>query len=160
MIVVSDTSCINYLAQVGLHRVLSALFGEVLIPEAVAAELSAGAAGHPSIALVLTEDWLKVVPLAEADRIEPAPDRIDAGEGEAIALAKKNGALLLIDDRAGRRFAESIGIDCVGTLGILALARRQGMTSPLKPIVETLIGRLGFRASAQVVKESLDSVGE
>ena len=45
---------------------------------------------------------------------------VDAGEAEAIALAKEVSAdLLVIDDRQGRRLAETVGIPCVGTVGIL-----------------------------------------
>jgi hypothetical protein len=160
VIVVSDTSCINYLAQIGLHDVLPALFAEVVIPKAVATELAVGVAMHPSIALVLSEGWLRVLPVGGADRLDSLPNRIDAGESEAIALATKLGATLLIDDRPGRQLAESLGLGCLGTLGVLVLARRNGLTSPLKPILENLVGKLGFRATNQVIKDTLKSVGE
>ena len=43
---------------------------------------------------------------------------VDAGEAEAVALAAVNpGCLLLIDDAAGRRLAESQGIRCMGVAG-------------------------------------------
>ncbi len=46
MIVVSDTSPINYLLEIGHIDVLSKLFGTIVIPTAVFAELKAEGARH------------------------------------------------------------------------------------------------------------------
>ena len=53
---------------------------------------------------------------------------LDAGEEDAIALALEIHAdLLLIDDREGVSAARRKGLKVIGTLGILALAARQGL---------------------------------
>jgi predicted nucleic acid-binding protein len=46
MIVVSDTSVISALIQIGREELLLEIFGEVVIPEKVAAEL---AVSHPAL---------------------------------------------------------------------------------------------------------------
>lgn len=61
MIVISDTSPLNYLAIIGSAPVLHALFGEVIIPPAVAQELAHERAPDTTRALVGTPPpWLVV----------------------------------------------------------------------------------------------------
>ena len=73
MIVVSDTSSINYLTLMGLHELLPALFGEVVIPPTVARELAAGATIHPAIGATLKSEWLLVRNLGGTGLPEDAP---------------------------------------------------------------------------------------
>jgi len=47
-----------------------------------------------------------------------------------------NANLLLIDDYEGRVFSESIGIKCIGTLGLLLRAKEKNLISELMPIFE------------------------
>lgn len=64
----------------------------------------------------------------------------DPGESEAITLCKEVEAdFLLIDDKRARRFAETLGIGCIGTLGILSVAKTKGMVKDLRPLFELLI---------------------
>lgn len=85
MPVVSDTPTINYLILIGEERVLQHLFGQVVIPEAVRAELSATKA--PRAVRQWCADppeWLRV------ERVQVPPDSglasLDLGEREAIAI--------------------------------------------------------------------------
>lgn len=53
---------------------------------------------------------------------------LDAGEIEAICLAREiNAAIVLIDDRAGRRAATRYGLAVIGTIGLLEQAARRGI---------------------------------
>lgn len=56
MIVVSDTSPLNYLVIVGKQDILPLLFGQVVVPEAVMRELQAAAA-PPEV-----QQWLRSHP--------------------------------------------------------------------------------------------------
>jgi len=52
--------------------------------------------------------------------IQTLSEYLDAGEAEAIALAKElNADLLLIDEKLGKQFAEAEHIACKGAVGIL-----------------------------------------
>jgi len=74
MIVVSDTSSINYLTLIGHQDLLQSLFGEIIIPAAVFDELS-----HPGAPVKIQNlvsarpAWLRIV--------EPTPDS-DPGLGQ------------------------------------------------------------------------------
>jgi predicted nucleic acid-binding protein len=84
MIVVSDTSPINYLILIELQDLLPKLFDRILVPEAVHRELQSAAA--PDLIkrfLAEAPDWLEVRPSPE---IDPALPQLDSGEREAIAL--------------------------------------------------------------------------
>jgi predicted nucleic acid-binding protein len=105
MVVIADTAPLNYLVLIGEQELLPALFGQVIIPEAVLRELQA-AATPPAV-----RQWIASQPLWLATRRTSAvPDaslsHLDEGEREAIQLAEELGAdLLLIDERAARREA-------------------------------------------------------
>lgn len=61
------------------------------------------------------------------------------GETEAMALYKQLSAdALLIDDRRARWIAEHNQIHCVGALGILLMAKQQGVIQMVTPYVEKL----------------------
>lgn len=127
MIVVSDTSPINYLTLIGHIDVLPQIFGVVVIPSAVLGELCAPKAPVSVRALVDSRpEWLQSIPL----ETEPAAclAHLDAGEREAITLALQLKAhQLLIDDYDARAEAMRLSLPVVGTLGVLRLAADVGL---------------------------------
>jgi predicted nucleic acid-binding protein len=94
MTVVSNTSPLNYLVLIDHQEILPALFGHVLIPEAVWHELRSPAAPQPVRAfLEIWPSWLerRIVSQAPQDL-----QQLDPGEQEAIALAQSVGASLVL----------------------------------------------------------------
>ena len=125
MIVLSDTSPINYLVLIGHVDVLPALFGEVILPAVVQGELL-----HPGAPQVV-RDWLANPPswhmIRHATQVD-ATIQLGAGEIEAISLAVELGAdLVLMDDRVGRRTAEARGVPVAGTLNVLVAAAERDL---------------------------------
>ena len=104
---------------------LHALYGEVLIPPAVAAELRAGGerAGAAELAAAT---HIRTVPLDDPRRADLLSD-LDRGEAEVIALAQERHAdLVIIDERMGRRHARRLGLHITGVLGVLLKAEQVG----------------------------------
>ena len=127
MIVVADTSPLNYLILIDQASLLNSLFGEVLIPNAVHRELQ-----HPKTPervqywITNPPEWLRV------RGIQTTPSAplliVDIGEREAIQLAVEVRAdAVLMDEVEGRSVAESFGLRVSGTLGILEQASRLGL---------------------------------
>jgi predicted nucleic acid-binding protein len=152
MIVVSNTTPINYLLLIGEIDVLPALYGRLLIPEAVEREL-----GHPGAAGIVG-DWIRRPPkwldIASSGAFEVMP-RLDLGESEAIALALERRAdLILLDDLVARRAAQGSRLAHTGTLGILGTAAERGLLR-LRPALERL-QRTSFQASPALYRTILE----
>ncbi|HEX6641561.1 MAG TPA: DUF3368 domain-containing protein [Thermoanaerobaculia bacterium] len=128
MIVVADSSPLHYLILLEQAEVLRRLYGNVLIPDAVAAELqAAGAPRSVSDWVSHHPSWLRIVEVTPAD-IAMVADELDMGERAAIALAERTGAeLLLIDESAGRAEARRRSLRVTGTLGVLRAAAEAGL---------------------------------
>src|SRR4051812_12510039 len=101
MIVVSDTTPLNYLVLIAAIDVLPKLFDEVYAPTVVLRELA-----HPK-APALVRQWVGAIPswlkVADPSYRLPSTLSLDAGEADAISLAKERGITdVLIDDYLGR----------------------------------------------------------
>jgi predicted nucleic acid-binding protein len=119
MIIVSNTSPINYLILIGHINLLPELFGAIIIPQAVYSELSDTSAPSPVQTWIATPpDWLKIQPVIQPS--DAILDLLDPGERAAILLAQElNADLLLLDDMKARRTATERGFAITGILGIL-----------------------------------------
>ncbi|WP_420459098.1 DUF3368 domain-containing protein [Neolewinella sp.] len=82
------------------------------------------------------------------------------GESEAISLALQHqGSTLLIDKLAGRTVATSYGINIVGVLGVLILAKRKGLIPQAASSI-TALRKLSFHLSQPLVDRVLRGLGE
>lgn len=128
MIVVADSGPLHYLILLDHIDLLHRFYGQVLIPDAVAAELTA--AGSPSPVagwFSRLPDWATITAVTQ-EQIDTITNILDRGERAAIALAGAIHAdLLLIDDAAGRVEAKRLSIRVTGTLGVLRTGAEQGI---------------------------------
>src|SRR5439155_23452618 len=96
-LVVSDSSPLIALSQINQIKLLHDLFGEVVIPGAVAREVSPG---------VRLPTWITTRPLAMRVGLELLLPKLGLGETEAVVLAAQDGAdWLLLGERPARRIA-------------------------------------------------------
>jgi predicted nucleic acid-binding protein len=153
-VVVSDTSPLNYLVMIGEVAILHRLYGKVLIPTEVLAELEDR--GTPSQVLQWVRarpDWLEVR-IVDVTRDEIALNQLDDGERAAILLAEQESdVLLLIDDAAGRAEANRRNIANTGTLGVLRAAAMRRLVD--LPTALTRLAATNFRAHASLLADLL-----
>jgi len=150
--VVADASPLIALHQLDHLGLLERLFAEVSIPPAVAQEV------RPSLPVLPA--WIRIRQLSRP--IDPVIVRaaLGRGEAEALGLAKELAAnLVILDDRAARNLALSLGLAVAGTAGILARAKRAGFIPAVRPLLERLLS-LGFRISPAIVERVLADAGE
>jgi predicted nucleic acid-binding protein len=150
MIVVSDTSPLNYLIQIDHVEVLHKLYEQVLLPQEVREELLAHPAPckvrdwaiHPPI-------WLQIRSASSAGI--PGLDKLDAGERAAIALAVETHAdRILIDERKARLIAEDrFNLNVTGTLSVLVEAHRAGFLNAYEAF-DRLLRTTNFYCSPQL----------
>ena len=142
--VISNTSPLQYLYQVDVLSLLPQLFGEVYVPEAVAAEIQAGRHRNVSLPDLEALPWLAVHPVQQRALL-PLVTHLGDGEKEVLALGlERPGSLLLLDDRNARRHAHALALPVSGTLGILLLAKERGALDAVEPVLDRL-DALGFR---------------
>lgn len=143
-IVVSNSTPIIALAKIGRIDMLRELFGIIVIPEAVYNEVSDEGRKRAGSAEVAAYDWIITKKVDNRTAVDFLLVSVDIGEAEAIVLAKETEAsLLLIDDRAGRRMSESVGLALTGTIGLL-LRYYRGSPSSFKLSLDELVAN-GFR---------------
>lgn len=123
-VVVSDTSPLNYLVLIDLVEILPRLFSRVIIPPAVAGELSQP--GTPE----KVRQWIARPPAWLEQRTPQdtsSVQNLDPGETEAICLAEELGiSFIIIDERKGRQAARGRGLLVAGTLALLETAAENG----------------------------------
>jgi predicted nucleic acid-binding protein len=126
-VVVADTGPLHYLVLIDQIDLLPRLFAAVTVPMIVWDELL-----HPNTPQAVRDwatdppPWLTVATVPAHH--EPVPQRLDAGESAAIALALALHAdLMLMDDRVAVVVARAQGLAVVGTIGILDLAGRRNL---------------------------------
>jgi predicted nucleic acid-binding protein len=130
MIVVADTSPLNYLIRIGAIGVLPKLYGTVIIPPSVCEELSRHRAPElVRIWIATPPEWLSIETPTMAPDAELLAADLDAGEFDAILPAQELGATdLIVDDWQGRKEAERRHIPYIGTVGVLQLASKKGFS--------------------------------
>ncbi len=147
MIVVADTSPINYLVQIKLDHLLHRLFGTVIIPLAVHDELTSAQA--PTTVSAWARDHPNWIHVVSPQKRLLLSDTLHEGELEGIALAQELHAdLLLIDELAGRLVAVELGIAISGTLGVLRDAHNQRWIDGR--LQYQALRRTSFRCSARL----------
>ncbi|MEJ1932796.1 DUF3368 domain-containing protein [Nostoc sp. NIES-2111] len=152
------------MAAIGQLDLLRQLYSSVTIPKAVYDEMVSLDKVVPGTVEVQTLSWIKVQAIVDSQKVREileSQDNIDLGEAEAIILSLEIKAdLLLMDERRGRTVATNYGINITGLLGVLLQAKKQGLVSSIKPLIDQLITNADFRVSPQLYVLVLKSAQE
>ena len=153
MIVVADTSPLNYLVRLGRVELLRQIYGRIVIPDAVLRELQHGVSPREVREWALSPpEWLEVVSVLRIDsRIS---SDLGDGEREAISIALEMRAeVLLIDDAEARVAAEALDLHATGTLAFLLRAAELGHFDFANELDK--LRAMRFRVSDEVVARLL-----
>ncbi|TAK35836.1 MAG: DUF3368 domain-containing protein [Saprospiraceae bacterium] len=128
IIVISYTSCLIALYDIGEMELLSKIFDEVWVTQEVENEFNP-----------VLPDWISVKEVQDKARQAEFEIAVDPGEASAIALALETpGCQLLLDDRLGRKLAAAHQLPFIGTLGLLLEAKKWGIISEVGSYLEKL----------------------
>jgi predicted nucleic acid-binding protein len=157
-VMISDTGPLSYLHRLGRLDLLQVLYGRILVPPSVVAELNAGHRLGRDLPDVATLDWIEIrTPPADALR---GIDGLGAGETEVIALATTlKDAVVLLDDGAARERAARLCLRITGTVGILLIAKERSLVDRIAPELDRLL-MFGFRLADPVRMAVLRRAGE
>jgi len=147
-IIITDSTVLIGLDRIDQLNILPTVFSDEVAPPAVVEEFGK------------SPDWLTVRNVTNATLVASFRDRLDLGEAEAIVLATETpGSSLLMDEKRGRLIARQLGLDTIGTLGLLLLAKKLHHIPAVKPIVDELVSA-GFHVSESLYKEVLELAEE
>ena len=146
MLVIADATPLHYLILIGEINLLHDLYDTVLVPNGVLAELS-----HPRTPSRVRErvgalpPWVNVV---QSKTFELPFQALGLGEREAIAIARRDEAsILLTDDSRAREAAATVGTQ---TIPILSTAGDLGMVD-FRDALRRL-GQTNFRVSRKLIE--------
>lgn len=159
---IADTSVLSALCKTGRLEILRLRFPLVIVPRAVHMEIKAAA--DPDIPLMIdaacAEGWMQISDTPTTDWPPPI-SRLGPGETAALALATGTpGAILLMDERRGRRAARMLGLNVTGVLGLLMWARQSGHLDSLAQAIHDLRLKDGFFIDHDLLCQAFEAVGE
>ena len=154
-LIVTDTTALIVLGKQQRLELLGACFERVLLPPAVYAEWLAGDAS--TVAMVAERDWLEVVTPDDTALLTELRGLLDAGEAEAMVLAKQRGLPLLVDEKKSRNIARMMDIPILGLVGVLLLAaQRQLLTAEAATAILHQARDGGFRLSDRLYQAFIE----
>lgn len=159
-VVVSDATPLIALAKIELLGNLSELFGEILLPKAVYDEVVNAGKGRSGTHEIAEADWIVVREVEDKSKVDYLLTQLDIGEAEAIILAQEvQAGLVLVDERKARAVAQRLGLEVVGTAGLLLLLKEQGTITEVRPLLDKLRA-LNFRLSGRIYNYIILQAGE
>ena len=131
MTAVSNAGPLIHLAKIGRLSLLKEIFNEIIIPRTVKIEVinRGKERGEPDALLFDNIDWIKVV--NDPANVDQLVRRVGIHRGElcAIFLAKTLNVPVLLDDSDARKFALALGLEVVGSIGVIIRAIKLGLIS-------------------------------
>ena len=156
---VVNASPLILLGRIGRIDLLVQLAPRVVVPAGVVSELREGPSDDAARTWV---EGLGIGFVADVARVDPLVASWDLGLGESHVLTLcrvLHQAQAILDDRAARNCAASLGLACRGTLGILLLAKRKGLVTQVRPLLDALLSQ-GLRLENRLIVAALRLANE
>lgn len=156
MVLVCNTGPIIALGKLDRCSLLQQLgFSRILAPPSVQKELLAKIGPESAAIEAVLDSILEVdFPQAVDLQVKAVAAGLDRGERDVILLGVAVGpdTVLLLDDQSGRRIAKTLGLQILGTAGLLLLAKQQGCINAVVPLLDQLRER-GYWLSDALIEE-------
>jgi predicted nucleic acid-binding protein len=147
--IIADTSCLIIYDKINKLEILRDTFIELIVTDEVAEEF-----GDELPA------WIAIKRITNKNQYLELAKNLGKGEASSISLALEfDASLLIIDERKGRKVAEEMKIDIIGSLGVLIKAKETGKIESVKEILN-LIDKTNFRISNSLKEQVLKKAGE
>jgi predicted nucleic acid-binding protein len=141
-----------------LLKMLKNLADELILPDAVVAEVLAGPESDPA-RQALESGWARVHSPA-AIPSELIEWGLGPGETAVLALAlERTPSTAILDDAAARACAKAFGVSVLGTLGVVLRAKKRGLISNAADVLRA-IRAAGLHLDDRVIRLALGHIGE
>ncbi|MCI0391749.1 MAG: DUF3368 domain-containing protein [Acidobacteria bacterium] len=154
-----NASPLIILSRAGLLDLLQLAAPEIIIPEAVSAEILRRGQNDPTAQALSSTAWLSII---QTPAIPASIQSWGLGQGESAVLAWAHahpGTEAILDDLPARRCASAHAIPVRGTLGLVLIAKQRGRISAARPILLQM-RQAGMFLSDRVMNRALALVGE
>lgn len=152
MVVVSDSTTLIILSDLGKLDYLKNLFIKVYIPQTVYDEINYKKE-------FILPNYIEVLQVDESEQLSELKMLLDEGESEAIALAIQKETPLIIDEKKGRKIALNLNIKILGLLGILYLnIKKEYATSDDVKNFLKVAKTHGYRISDKLIEDMFKKV--
>ena len=149
-LIISDSTTIITLLNIDRLDVLKNIFSLVYIPKKVYDEVVI------EEKIILDKDFFVAKEISNKNLYTLLSKSLDAGECEAIVLAKEMELSLIIDEKKGRKIASNLGINIFGFIGLLVLNFKKKMLSKQDTLdVFYKAKEQGFRVGIRLENEFL-----
>ncbi|MGF1603561.1 MAG: DUF3368 domain-containing protein [Thermosynechococcaceae cyanobacterium] len=156
---VIDASPLIFLTKANRLDLLQLSYSRVLVPQVVATEIQQYGAADLTFQVLQKTQWLVLIQTPSIPQAIQACN-LDPGESAVLSWADHcPGTEAILDDLAGRRCAQSLGIAIRGTLGLVLAAKKRGQISAARPVIVEL-KQAGMYLSNRVITQALALVGE
>jgi len=153
-LIISDSTTIITLLNIDRLDVLKNIFSLVYIPKKVYEEVVIDEK------IILDDDYFIVKEIEDNKLYKLLFKSLDAGESEAIVLAKEMALSLIIDEKKGRKIASNLGINIFGFIGLLILNHKKGLLTKEDTLdVFYKAKEQGFRVGMRLENEFLGLIG-
>jgi hypothetical protein len=160
MTVISNATPLINFAAINRLDILQSVFDKIIIPQAVYQETTPLSFPHSQLIIQATHsDWLDVYNVTL--QINNLSSKLDTGEKEVIALAIEiNERKVLLDEKEARRVAQEFGLQIIGTIGILLLAKNKQVIPKIAPLLDSMIDVAQYWVSQSLYQQVLKQAGE
>jgi uncharacterized protein len=164
MVVISDASPLVHLSEISRFFLLKQIYSNLVVPNAVWREVVESGGARPGandLTAAVQERWIQIR-AARPEHLQRVEfQRLDMGEREALALALgENADLVIIDELRGRAAARRVGLNRIGTLGVLIKAKQLGLVSSLREELFRIHSLSEMHLSPEVERRALELAGE
>ena len=150
--VIINSTPIIALGGMGMLELLKKMYGEVIIPQAVYDEIGLKPDSRSFIELKKSLSWVQILPIQNQMAKRFFKTQLHVGEVEVMILATEQEAdLVVMDDANAKKHAMYLGLNVIGTLGILVKCKEQGFLNEVKPLLDQM-SQNGFRISENLRK--------
>ena len=156
---VVNASPLIFLSKAGVIHFLQQAAPDIVVPQVVALEIGRRGRNDITARTLANNPWVATV---EVPVIPPLIQSWDLGPGESAVLAYARthpGVVAIIDDGAGRRCAETLGVPLLGTLGLIMIAKKRGLIPTARPVI-ALLKQQGMFLSESIIDRAMDLIGE
>ena len=141
--IIADATVLITLINIDEFDVLKLFIDQVIIPDEVYHEVSRTASAKRYLDHEIDSCFIQVAQYQDKQLFKDINYILDDGESASVTLALERKLPLIIGEKKGRRFAQQLGVEIIGLVGILRFLYRDG--------------RLSEAETAEIVKKLNDS---